>query len=73
MPGDKAGLCACMATTLLTDLSPQTLNFFKTQLSGLCVGLCMSVQCPRRLEEGVKSPEAGVTGHCEPPDVGARN
>lgn len=77
MPGDHEGPCVCMATTLLTDLSPQTLKSFHDVcvcvLSGLCVGLCMLVQCPQRLEKAAKSPEAGVTSSCELPDVGVGN
>lgn len=37
----------------------------------MCVGLCiLESGSPQRLEEGVKSPGAKVTGDCEPPNVG---
>lgn len=30
-------------------------------------------RCPRRPGQGVGSPEAGITGYCAAPDMGARN
>lgn len=36
----------------------------------LCVFVCVSVKCPRRPDEDIGSPGAGVAGSCELPDVG---
>jgi hypothetical protein len=30
-------------------------------------------RCPQTPEEGIRSPGAGVTGSCKPPEMGARN
>ena len=41
----------------------------------MCVYVCIHI-CPKYTmssEEGVESPEAGVTGGCELPDVGPGN
>lgn len=35
--------------------------------------MCCWVQVPVDSKEGIRSPVAGVTGLCEPPDVGSGN
>ena len=39
----------------------------------MCVALCVCVhntlECPRKLQEGIKSPGARGTGICEQPDL----
>ena len=37
----------------------------------VCVGMCTWVQYPHRPEEGTPSPGAGVSGACEPADIGS--
>ena len=39
--------------------------------SEVCVGMCTCVQCPQRPEVGTQSPGAGVSGACEPADIGS--
>lgn len=52
-------------------------SFFKNLL--FCIFVCMCECAPRvwgpikRLEEGSGSPGAGVTSHCESPDLALRN
>lgn len=35
--------------------------------------MCTGVQLPRESRRGSRSPRAGVTSTCEPPDMGAGN
>lgn len=42
----------------------------ETQAQCMCVCIC---RCPWRPEESVRSPGAGVTSGCEPPDMHIRN
>lgn len=39
----------------------------------ICVCVCNTYMGPQKLEEGLRSPDDGIKGGCELPDIDARN